>query len=302
VEGIRQSRRPGDRSILVTLTVPPSGSIGQDAETLRRLIASLRDTLRHSVGPMNQVGVYDDKASAIEHRDHLIATGSHSRLLRLVGGAWAVLAGSRPGREALGVVGWHPHRDGRPHVHVALLASPEAEAILRRWAAGINARNPDRQGIDIRSEDGDILMRSARYALETALRRDPADRDWAAANGIRPVGWIGVARVASLWQAVYRGGDMPDVAEEARQAMRDGRYGDALRLLGALPGQAKTLRLVARVEAGRRRVRVVSARVLAPVGDGSESQPDKPDTAAPPPLPQSVAPQFLGGGAMKEGR
>ena len=289
IKGIFQSRRPDDRSLLITLTVPPSGSTEQDTEVLRRLVDSLRDVLRHSVGEMNRVAVHIDKKNAIAHRDQIIATGAHSRLLRLVGGAWAVLAGRHPGRDAMGVVGWHPHDDGRPHVHVSLLVNAETEMILRRWAAGISNRRKGQQNIDIQAEVADLWIKGARYALGTVLKRDPADRDWSAAHGIRPVGWIGVSRIAGLWQAVYRGGEeMPNVAKEARQAMIERRYGDAMRLLGALPGQHLNLRLVTVFTTGRRRVKVVSARVLASVGDGSEIQPaptsDAPSTAAAPPI------------------
>lgn len=175
--------------------------------------------------------------------------------------------------QALGLRVWEPHKDGTPHLHALLYVSDDQIAEVDRHLNALcpepspRARNrkgqvirvaSDLKAIDRRKGRGSTyIMKYLQKALSAGAGDDTAsqssddgDKDDQLAHyerhraisserGWRRWGFLGVHGIGRVWQRLLTSDgkeleDAPEVTRNIKSAMEDGRWADALELLGAI--------------------------------------------------------------------
>ncbi len=247
VKGLHQiADARGDASILLTVTLPGhfepgeiDGAGPEEAKAaLTTFLRRFRAALSGMRGDYEVESWHDTRAEALVRKAEIERSACWAARTKKVDGRWTAQRAPLLGRQALGVVAWHPTERGVPHLHVSMRCDNAVVDALKEWLA---LQEEDYGcALSVRAHDEGDASEGTKYSLRHVLGDSQDNRDareWGKERGIRLVGWIGMTPARTVWRAVHGTpeADIPvERARAAKVAMGMGRFDSVLRLIGSI--------------------------------------------------------------------
>lgn len=247
VKGIHQiADARGDASLLLTITLPGRFSPGEiegagpeEAKAaLTTFLRRFRAALSGMRGDYEIESWHETRADALARKAETERSPCWAARTKKVDRRWTTQRAPLLGRQALGVVAWHPTERGVPHLHISMRCNDAIVDALKAWLAS----QEEEYGcaLSVRAHDEGDASEGTNYSLRHVLGDSQDNRDareWGRERGIRLVGWIGMTPARTVWRAIHSTPEVDIPVERARAAkvaMGMGRFDSVLRSIGSV--------------------------------------------------------------------